>query len=88
MKFFTNMVFNKLSDIIIKKNHHSTSYFTLYAFYIFLVAEDSNYNKISFHVFYNIQTKKRKVTLNFTIADVCPEPLEQESNLTSVPVNK
>lgn len=54
------MVFNdKLSDTILKKNHHSTSYFTLYAFYIFPVAEDSNYNQISFHIFYNIQPKKK-----------------------------
>lgn len=84
------MVFNdKLSDtIIFKKNHHSTSYFTLYAFYIFPVAEDSNYNQIGFHIFYNIQPKKRKVILNFTSADVCPKPLEQENNLTSVSADK
>lgn len=39
-------------------------------------------------MYFITSSQKKKVILNFTSADVCPKPLEQENNLTSASVDK
>lgn len=56
-------------------------------FIYFLWLKTVTTTKLAF-IYFITSSQKKKVILNFTSADVCHKPLEQENNLTSVSVDK